>query len=264
MSIFYPQPANTPDPLSKQIQQSNTGANPLFDMIDLETVVENGLYFSLNSTKKYYGGYLYSEGTTVSAPPPEHPDGTLPSYLLIFGLTAHSLSISGGSGHEVGDKYFLEPLNPREGRSAATIIKVKEVGSNGEVLGWTMQDRGLGWTNSGIGTNVLLRHEDTIKARMKGELPSRVVVPATITYVPDKYKIEEIIVIDSGSGYRKTGPRKLTFTDPLGTGRNALCYATQEIRLSLDITNPMKDGINWDYVEAAISRSVLTHNDYEA
>lgn len=286
MSVFYPQPANTTSPLAN----TGSGGAPTQDQQILNqskflTYSNDGLFFSLPTVTLFYGGRNYSASTTATLAIPDEPSGTVPQYVVKFGITARSLVVTdGGSGHVVGDRYILPPSASTDLGDNQAEIRVASVDSNGAVTGYALVKKGSDFTNAGFDTPVFMDK----RTRLTGKIAysDRTRVDASFSFVPDKFTISEVLVYDSGSGYlRRREPRYLVFNDPLGTGSGALATASQTSVLAVNydarpITEIIADGpskksaygfstrdrspVDLSRAKATLGRAVITHNKYLA
>lgn len=199
MSKFYPASKTNKDPLGF-IANPESDVSPLggfklpISVLENLPQVEFGMwrthspYGSIMNANVLFSGRGYAESTTLSvSSEPEHPEGTAAVLIPVLGLSSLSLEISGGSGHMVGDLYFIS----NEDSTSAAMVEIKEINGEGAISEWLILESGENFTNNST-LNIKL------VTLIKREEP---VVAPTIELIPDKFSIVDIILEDGGSGY---------------------------------------------------------------
>lgn len=239
MSKFYPASKTNKDPLG-------FAANPPEDTISLggfklsQSVLENlpQVEFGMWRTHSPYGAIMnanvlfsgrgYAESTTLSvSSEPEHPEGTEAILIPVLGLSSLSLEISGGSGHMVGDLYFIS----NEDSTSAAMVEIKEVDNEGAVIKWVLIDNGQNFSNNNT-LNI------TLATPIKRPEP---VSQSTIELIPNKFSIVDVILEDGGSGYMfwdETGDQmpieRTIVASNIGDGEGFVGNVDQATRYEID------------------------------
>jgi len=279
MSTFHPLPANSTNPLvSAKNNPSSSRLDELVDSIQLGTFYNTDLFFSLSKINFYNGGKKYHEDTTVLFPAPDHESGVRATGQLYLGLTAASLTVSGGTRHLPGDTYLVYPNGFFEDESPTVrmpaIVGVLEVDVEGAVTKWTLMNPGKGFNNL----------SPTVVPNYKS--PRANAFAATVTLNPNLFTIVDVEFVNYGSGYLKSPyTRYLTFENA-GDGAGCVCtvnsktntivYRKQDLETIeldpgettskplpiYDFPNNTPKGSLKNYT-VVYNSPVLTHNDYQ-
>lgn len=186
-------------------------------------------YCSLAKPAVLNSGSGYSTSTQIVFPEPSFTGGITAVATPIFGLSNLSLNLEdGGSGHYVGDIYYVTSTNS----SYATIL-VTQTDENGAIVSYRIPNSGFNFDNNNI--------QFTFSSVIKPRLFSRTVTPAIFAFVPDKFSIVDVNMTNYGSGYqtlnsdfKTTVVHTITANDTSGSGFYAITSARPSSEVVVD------------------------------